>query len=260
MNLPHTRLVPVALVVTHLLPSAAIESGQRLSNEHNPHFPIADQTDVEGLDTPQLAERCQQETARSRQKLPHDPRYCLELVRRAILAGDQTAWKAVNAQYQDLIRHWAGNPADAEDLVQETLARFSASITRERLADFPTLGSLLEYLKVIAKNLVIDHQRRAEREKRGLVEWLAELECQSPPDVDTHLDREALMTCMRSRLRDPDEELVFTEVFELGLSPKEVAARHPERFSTAKEVHRIKERFLQRLRRDPHLRRLAGIE
>ncbi len=53
---------------------------------------------------------------------------------------------------------------------------------------------------------------------------------------------------------------VFTLTFEFDLSPQEIAARHPERFPTTEDVYRIKERFLRRLRRDPRLRHLAGME
>lgn len=212
------------------------------------------------LNVSHLAERCRQEAERSRQNLPHDPRYCFELFRRAIAGGSQAAWEAIYAQYQDLIRHWVGNPHDAEDLIQETLTRFSTAITPDQLADFPSLGALLQFLKVTAKNLVIDRQRRAERERRGLDAWLAELEHRVLPDQNAQLEYEALMAEIRSRLQDPDEELVFTLTFEFDLSPQEIAARQPERFPTAEDVYRIKERFLRRLRRDPRLRRLAGME
>lgn len=221
---------------------------------------MPDQADIKDLDVPQLAERCQQESNRSRRNLPHDPRYCYELFHRAIAESNQAAWKAIYAQYQNLIRHWVGNPRDAEDLIQETLSRFSTAITPERLADFPTLGALLQYLKVTAKNLLITRRRRADRERRGLDAWLAEAEPRTSPGPDAPLDLEPLMAEIRSRLRDPDEELVFTLTFEFDLSPQEIVARHPERFPTAQDVYRIKERFLKRLRRDPRLRRLAGME
>ena len=210
------------------------------------------------LNVSHLAERCRQEADRSRRGLPHNPRYCFELFRRAIAENNQAAWEAIYTQYRDLIRHWIGNPHDAQDLIQETLARFSTSITVEQLADFPSLGAFLQFLKVTAKNLVIDRRRRAERERRGLDAWLAEAGLRMPPDLDAHLDHESLMIDIRSRLQDVEEELVFILTFEFDLSPQEIAARHPERFPAAQDVYRIKERFLRRLRREPRLRRLAG--
>ena len=216
-------------------------------------------TDIEELNVPQLAERCRQEAARSRRNLPYDPRYCFELFRRALGKGDQAAWEAINAQYRNLIRHWTGNPHNAEDLIQETLARFSQKITPEQLRNYPTLGHLLSYMKITAKNLVIDRQRRDERERRALDAWLAEVERRMPPDLDAHLDRESLMAYIRSRLNDPEEDLVFTLTFDFDLAPLEIAVRHPERFPTAEDVYRVKERFLRRLRRDPRLRRLTEM-
>lgn len=221
---------------------------------------MSNQADIEELDVPQLAERCRQEADRSRQKLPHDPHYCFELFRRAIKEGNQTAWQALYAQYQDLIRHWVGNPHDAEDLIQETWERFNASVTAGRLADFPNLGALLQFLKVTAKNLVIDRQRHQERQQRGLDAWLTEMERRTPPDPNAPQNLESLMDYIHSRLQDADEELVFTLTFEFDLPPREIAARYPERFPTAQDVYRVKERFLKRLRRDPRLRHLAGME
>jgi DNA-directed RNA polymerase specialized sigma24 family protein len=216
-------------------------------------------TAIERLDVPQLAEHCRQMAARSRQNLPSDLRYCFELFRRAIGAGNQAAWEAIHAQYHDLIRDWIGNRPDVEDLIQETLARFSASITPGRLADFPTLGAFLQYLKVTARRLVITRRRREAQEQRGLAEWLAEMEPRSGSlDSDAYLDHETLRAYICSRLKDPDEEFVFTLTYEFDLSPQEIVARHPERFPTAREVSRIKERFLRRLRRDPRLQRLVG--
>jgi DNA-directed RNA polymerase specialized sigma24 family protein len=220
---------------------------------------MPEQTQVEELEVPQLAEHCRQEAARSRRGLPHDPRYCFELFRRAIAEGNQAAWEAIHTQYRDLIRYWTGDSPNAEDLIQETLTRFFASITPERLAEFPTLGALLQFLKVIAKNLVIAQRRRKEWEERGLEAWIAEMERQGPPDPDTRLDRESLIVYIRSQLQDPDEALIFMLTFEFGLSPQEIVARYPQRFPTAQEVYRIKERFLRRLGRDPKLRHLARM-
>lgn len=221
---------------------------------------MPDQAHIENLDTSQLVKRCRQESERSRRKLPHDPRYCYELFRRAIAENNQAAWRAIYDQYQNLIRHWVGNRHDAEDLIQETLTRFSTAVTSERLADFPALGALLQFLKVTAKNLVISRQRRAERERRGLDAWLAEAERRAAPNTSIDLNDEALIAAIRSRLQDPHEELVFTLTFEFGLSPRRIVDQYPQRFSTAEDVYRVKERFMRRLGRDPHLRRLAGLE
>lgn len=221
---------------------------------------MPNQPDITDLDVPQLAKRCQRESNRSRRNLSHDPRYCYELFRRAIAENNQAAWGALYTQYQNLIRHWVGNPHDAEDLIQETLTRFSTAITPDRLSDFPTLGSLLQFLKVTARNLVISRQRRADRERRGLDKWLAKAKRRTPPDLNASLNHEALIADIRSRLQDPDEELVFTLTFEFDLSPQEIVDHHPQHFPTAGDVYRVKERFLRRLRRDPRLRYLAGLE
>jgi DNA-directed RNA polymerase specialized sigma subunit len=59
---------------------------------------------------------------------------------------------------------------------------------------------------------------------------------------------------IRSRLKDERERVVFELSYHYGLPPREIYERRPELFTDAKEVSRIKENLLKRLRRDKSLR------
>jgi hypothetical protein len=62
------------------------------------------------------------------------------------------------------------------------------------------------------------------------------------------------------RLHSPQERLVFCASFEWNLRPGVIAERWPDVFASAREVSRIKERILRRLRRDEGLRTLLGMD
>jgi len=217
---------------------------------------------LEEIDVAKLAERCAQEAAKSRRKRPADDRYCFELFRRAIVQQDQQAWEAVFHQYRRLVySSIGGSHPKVEDLVNETFARFWQGVTPDKFQSrFHDLGGVLAYLKVCARNLVINYERR--RGKERLAHSLVKEFTVPPPE----LEREAIETLagqnlaayIKSCLRDKREQLVFYLSFELGLNPKEIYEQHHHEFESAKQVSRIKEGFLKRLRRDPMLLKLWG--
>jgi RNA polymerase sigma factor (sigma-70 family) len=219
-------------------------------------------SDLEEMDVAELAERCAQETTKSRRKRPADDRYCFELFRRAIVQQDQRAWEAVFRQYRRLVySSVGGSHPKVEDLVNETFARFWQGVTPDKFQSrFHNLGGVLAYLKVCARNLVINYERRRERERlaHSLVEGLTV----HPPDPERkaieNLVGQRLAAYIKSCLQDKREQLVFHLSFELGLKPKEIHEQHPHEFESAKQVSRIKERVLKRLRRDPMLLKFWG--
>jgi hypothetical protein len=48
--------------------------------------------------------------------------------------------------------------------------------------------------------------------------------------------------------------------FALGLKPREIYARSGGLFDDVKEVYRVKENVLARLRRDPELKKILGVD
>jgi len=215
---------------------------------------------VEGLSVDELATRCREELAKSPQQ--RDLRYCFELFRRAIVRQDQTAWAAVYAQYHPLVRHWLGDVADVEALVQETFARFSQAVTAERLAtgECPTLEKLLAFMRRIAINLRINEERRIERERRALDAWFQQDQTAAASNDLERAVRQELADYVRSLLKDEKEWLVLRLTYEFDLPPREIVRRYPQHFKNVDEVHRIKERLKKRLERDPRLRGYLDTE
>ena len=217
---------------------------------------------LEEMGVAELAERCRQEMAKSRRKQPADDRYCFELFRRAIVQQDQQAWEAVFHQYRRLVYSWIGaSHPEAEDLVNEVFTRFLQRITLDEFQRrFHHLGGVLGYLQVCAKNLVINRWRCQEREKKILAILGDTRPIIRSPESEAleNIARQELAAHINTRLRDERERLVFYLSYELGLKPKEIRERYPDKFESPKDVSRIKERVLERLRRDPWLLKLWG--
>jgi len=219
---------------------------------------------LEAMEVAELAERCSQEMAKSRRRKPADERYCLELFRRAIVQRDQEAWEAVFHQYRRLMYSWIGaSHPEAEDLVNEVFARFWQKITPDEFQRrFHHLGEVLAYLRVCAKNLVINRWRCQEREKKILAILGDTRPTIRSPESEAleNIARQELAAHINTRLQDERERLVFYLSYELGFKPKEIYEQYPGKFESAKEVSRIKERVLKRLSRDPVVAEALGTK
>ena len=219
------------------------------------------------LPVAELARRCAEEMARYRRGRFSDPRYCHELLRCALAERDEEAWAAVYSQYHGLVRCWLGDaPSDPDALVNEAFERLWQAIPPDRFAGFPTLGSILEYLKRCARCVAIDASRREERkqaEEAALArQHVLEAEEKRRPSEQV-LDAivgEQLIECAMGRLHSLEERLVFRASFEWDLRPGMIAERWPGMFASAREVSRIKERILRRLRRDEEIRALLEMD
>jgi DNA-directed RNA polymerase specialized sigma24 family protein len=221
-----------------------------------------------GLSPPvaELARRCADEMARYRRWERYDPRHCYDLFHRALEGRDEEAWAALYSQYHRLVRRWLGNvPGDPDALVNWTFERFWRALPPDRFADFPTLAKILEYLKRCAQCVAIDARRREERkqiEEAALARTQEVVTSERRSSSERVLDEivgEQLYKQALECLNSPQERLVFRASFEWNLKPGTIAERWPDTFSNAREVSRIKERILRRLRRDEGLRALLGI-
>ncbi len=211
----------------------------------------------------ELARRCAEEMARYRRRQSYDPhlvrRHCYELFRCALVQRDEEAWAALYSQYHHLVRRWLGNtPGNPDALVNQALAKFWQALPPDRFADFPTLDKILAYLRRCAQSVAMD-ARRQEEWKRVVEDSLAPTQ----GGVEQILDKivgEQLYEYVTESLSSPQERLIFRASFEWNLKPSMIAARWSDTFTGAREVYRIKERIIRRLRRDKGLKQLLGVD
>jgi DNA-directed RNA polymerase specialized sigma24 family protein len=211
------------------------------------------------MDVHELAARCSQETAQSRQRQLADDRYCFELFRRAIVLREDVAWNALMAQYGRLVRSWLDvRGPDAEALVNDTFARFWQQISPDRFQHgFHHLGGVLGYLRKCARSAAIARWRQ-EKQQEKLAMLLRDRH-KGSSERDPLLDFNApeLVAYVKARLDEREWRVIELSII-YGLKPRQIHAQHPDEFTSPHEVSHIKERGLERLRRDPYLRRLWG--
>lgn len=215
-----------------------------------------------------IAHHCAQETERFFQRQSHDPRYCFELFRRAILEHDQLAWELINTQYQPLLAGWVQHhPAfdasgeEVQYFVNRTFEKLWVALTPEKFSRFSDLKPLLRYLKMCVHSVIVDHNRSAEQSTWDI--RAGESDVESMPDgsamEDQVLDemyQHQLWEWINARLNDEKERLVVYGSFTLALKPRELYSQFRTMFSDVDEVYRIKQNILARLRRDLEFKKL----
>jgi RNA polymerase sigma factor (sigma-70 family) len=228
------------------------------------------ETDVRTLTLAGIAHRCTQETERYFRRRGHDPRYCFELFRRAIVDRDQRAWEHVYAQYRPLVIHWVrrhsafpGSGEEAPYFVNRAFEKMWTALTPAKFDRFRDLSPLLRYLQMCVHSAILDQVRAAEQRvvdaeaetmRAGEEEDGAAVEAQALARVR----REELWRAIDARLHDEKERCVVYGSFVLALKPRELCAQYRDTFRDVREVYRVKENVLARLRRDAELARLFG--
>jgi hypothetical protein len=218
--------------------------------------------DVRLVAVPELARLCHDETNKYLRREPSRDDFCLELLRRAIVDGDQAAWGAILAQYRGMILSWlrkgygtAMRDEDDDHWVNRTFERFWQAVGPQRFADFPSLATLLQYLKQCAITALLDDARQRARERLEERANASELPTADPePLALGSLAQEDLWSLVLAETQNEADRLVAHESFHLSLKPGEIQERHPEQFASTADVYRVKRNLLDRLRRNPAIR------
>jgi hypothetical protein len=224
-------------------------------------------TDLRDLSITELALACQREETRFLLREPSDPRFGYELFRRAICLSDAAAWHALIEQYRAVLRVWVKrHPAlgaaggDADDWVYQAFSRFWLAVRPERFDQFSDLASLLRYLKLCVHSLLVDAARAYTMGPQPL-DPLAEDGAELPDvalTVATQMTGDELWRVVLDEVQDEAERLLVRLSFVQGLRPRDVQARHPERFPSVADAYRVKRNLLDRLRRSPRMARFAA--
>ena len=229
---------------------------------------MSDRTDVRLLTLAGVAHRCARETQLFFQDRRSDPRYCFELFRRAIAERDQRAWELVYAQYCPLVAGWVKRhsafPDSGEEpqyFVNRAFEKMWGALTPEKFGHFMSLRSLLRYLQMCVHSAILDQVRLAEQAVVAVQpEALATGRTTDGVIVEDlaleRLRRQELWRAIDSRLSDEQERQVVYGSFVLALKPRDICARFRDSFRDVREVYRVKERVLARLRRDAELEKL----
>jgi DNA-directed RNA polymerase specialized sigma24 family protein len=186
-----------------------------------------------------------------------------ELFRRAIMEHDDEAWNTIYTRYRPLLLVWTRHRSartaigeHSDDIADRALARAWAALSPERFVQFPSLAALLAYLRSCVTAAVIDCARaQASRER---VFQRLEVGMTHAPEhiVLDQFDRAELWRLVSKAPTTEQERTVLAESFVLDLPPRAIQARHPELFASITDVYSAKRNLLNRLQRNPDLKRL----
>lgn len=217
-----------------------------------------------------IAHRCTQESERFFHRQSHDPRYCFELFRRAILHANQRAWEHAYTIYRPLVTGWVKRHSafpisgeEAQYFVNRAFEKMWSALTPDKFDRFSNLKSLLGYLQMCVHSAVIDETRSSGPDIEDVdddqLATRREVKGSSIEDrALSRAQRETFWHLIEERLKNEKERLVVHGSFVLNLKPRELYADFQHMFQDVNEIYRVKQNVLARLRRDRDLAELLG--
>lgn len=192
----------------------------------------------------------------------------IALLRRALVERRESDWERAYALLYPRVRAWVqGHPSfplsgeDAAYFINRALERLWRAVDGERVRAFEG-AALLQYLKLCVHSVILDELRGTDRNASASLEAAAPTLPDPAPGPEEQAlaaeERRTLWTLLQRLVQDPRELLLLEAAFVRALPPREIAARHPTCFTSAREVYAVKRRLLARLARNPELRALVG--
>ncbi len=215
----------------------------------------------------ELAEACSRETSHFFQHGRGACASCLTLFKQAIVQRDEDAWEIIYRQYAPLVKGWVlRHPAfqqtgeDADIFVNMAFTRMWQAITPEKCANFNNIKSVLRYLQTCTHSAIVDEIRQRQFESLNIEsrEVQHQIDAHGPSieeRVHHRIYYKQAFDAVMQRMKTPQERIVLSTMFVSGLKPGEIILKHPEIFRDVREIYRIKENILARLRRDKELQK-----
>ncbi|MBV8695854.1 MAG: hypothetical protein JO125_16920 [Chloroflexi bacterium] len=216
-----------------------------------------------------LAHRSFEEMSKYRRKEPSDDRYCLEIVRRAVLQGDDEAWTVLYRQFSENLRLWFRRHPwkdmvlqyeQEEHYVDLAFERFWKSVRKQELS-FTTLAAAMSYLHMCLNCSVMDMVRDGTRPKEAPLPDYTQANAPEPLVEDLYHENEVWEAMERLLPNDKEKRLAYLH-FHCNLKAREIMQFCPGEFGSEHEIYRLKRNVIDRLIRnkDKFLWRLGGSE
>jgi hypothetical protein len=192
----------------------------------------------------------------------------LELFRRAMDEADEAAWQVIIEIYRGLLVAQASRRVirglvveDDGFCVDRAFQRFWRACQNGKVHQFNDLASILKYLKMCLGSVLLDEARARRRQAWVSIDDVPPEACVSADPAAQVIGRLAgrdLWAVIDRELADVQERMVARLSFVSGLSPREILARHPEKFQDVFDVYRTKRNMIERLRRCADLKALLN--
>ena len=212
-----------------------------------------------------LVEQCREEIGAFRRGEASNEAYGLELLRRAIVQGDQDAWRGLVQSFDETVRGWLhGHPRreaarrleSEETYVALTFERFWQATTQQQVV-FKTLGGALAYLRASLNGAILDTLRTYSRPREIA---LPEPGDAGEPQVEDQTDSNEIWEVLQDMLPNKRERRLAYLLYHCGLKPREIVRFCPQEWSDVQEIYRLRRNIVERfLRHADHLRRRLRI-
>jgi len=213
-----------------------------------------------------LAQQCDEETRKFSRHQLNDPRYCFELLRRALAEELNEAFTWVYRIYEKQVLKWVyqhyrfeQTGENADYFANLALSQFYFALRGPKFNRFPNLAKVLTYLKVCVHTAIMQYLRDQQPGEALPLDEAAHVS--DRPTLDTQLRSAELWAQICRRLPDETDQQLARYVFIQGLKPRQIveydSARWPEERQISVALYRIR----QVLRRDDQIRQwLSGNE
>lgn len=199
-----------------------------------------------------LVEQCQQEIQAYRRGELSNEASGLELLRRAIVQGDQDAWNGVQQSFSESVRAWLhGHPRreaacrleSEETYMAQAFERFRQAAVQQQIA-FQTLSGAGVYLRASLHGVIMDRLRTNSLP--------GEIPSPIPgePRLKNQIDSNAAWEVLQAlQLSEREQRLAYL-LYHCGLGPREIVRLCPQEWSDINEISRLRCNILQRVLRN----------
>ena len=204
------------------------------------------------------------ELQRFRWKAPFDEQDGLEIIRRALIEQTDESWSVLQHCFSETIRVWIRSHSNSdvallrdseESYIAQTFSRFWYAM-RNQHVEFTTLSVALRYLHATLSGILIDTLRSHLRMQAREAPFP---ELSNEPSAGEPLDSQSLWESLERLLCDERERRIFYLLYYCGLKPREIVVRCSQEFDDVKEIYRLNNNIIGRLRRNSdRLRYLLG--
>ena len=213
-----------------------------------------------------LADLSTHERQLHRRKAPFDDRYCVEILRRALVEQSNEAWSVLEQCFSETIRVWLrSHPSrdvallrdSEENYVAQTFSRFWYAV-RDHHLEFTSLYAALSYLHATLNGIILDTLRSHLR-LRSREATFPEAGCSQEPIAEDSTDDWSIWESIELLLPDERERRLAYLLYYCGLKPRDIVMRCPGEFADVKDIYRLNHNIVERLRRNrDRLRYMLG--
>lgn len=213
-----------------------------------------------------LADLSTHELRLHRRKEASDDRYCVEILRRALVEQTDEAWSVLEHCFSETIRAWLrSHPSrdvallrdSEENYIAQTFSRFWYAV-RDQHLNFTSLYAALSYLHATLNGVIMDTLRSHLRVRSREATLPEPGHCQEPRGEDP-MNECSILESILPLLPDERERHLAYLLYYCGLKPRDIVTRCPGEFADVKEIYRLNHNIVERLRRNrDRLRHLLG--